>query len=221
MGQLRACVQPSRVPLSGTPSRSLSQKPFLCSTFLKQSRSLKNCPSDGNLFLLSGHLNKCDQMKFIQWITPWLTQYVYTFIPYSEGDFQSTFGAEGAKSCEHNWIIFPAATKRCIAETLSNPEVVRLVNVLLIHGSAGNMLLLRLPLPVCTEIPFSSTSLTLNAHTASIYLSFRLVPWLRPLNIPKEKRKMFCERRYRPTYRGSSCMKSARCLIGPRFSGGT
>ncbi len=60
-------------------------------------------------------------MKFSQWITPWLTQYIHTLIPSSEGDFLSIFGAEGAKSCEHIWIIFPAATKRCIAETLSNP----------------------------------------------------------------------------------------------------
>ncbi len=163
-------------------------------------------------------------MKFSQWITPWLTQFVHTLIPSSDGDFQSTFRAEGAKSCEHNWIIFPAATKRCIAETLSNPELVSscfllTANVPLIHGSAGDMLLLRLPLPVCTEIPFSSASLTLNAHTTSIYLSLCLVPWLRPLNIPNEKRKMFCERRY--TYSWSSCMKSASCLMEPCFSGGT
>lgn len=161
-------------------------------------------------------------MKCSLWITPWLIQYVHTFILSREGNFQSTFRYEGAKSCEHNWIIFPAATKRCIAETLNNPELVSssfllTANVPLIHGSAGNMLLLRLPLPLCAEIPFSSLSLTLNAHTASIYLSLRLVPWLRPLNIPNEKRKMFCKQRYS----GSSCMKSARCLMEPCFFGGT
>lgn len=41
-----AYVWPSRVPLSGTPFGSLSQKPILRSTSLKQSRGLKNCPSD-------------------------------------------------------------------------------------------------------------------------------------------------------------------------------